>query len=189
MIEWLAKVSEDDDHFADEPYFDNRVWRAGQKFLEYADIKSFMQKIRGEDAYIVPSEALLRMKVFPGCSAEENRNALAPWFTDFRLLLSSIRRVTGQRQTVAALPWDLANFLKLRNSFYIVRPLATQIGPYVFYSCTCPDYQHYLRCKHVIVVAVARGNMTFPQERLVTVIGSLPRRGRPRKAGLALSIE
>lgn len=71
---------------------------------------------------------------------------------------------------------ELAGFLEVTQSFYILRARESPLGEHNLFCCTCPYFLDHANCKHGIAVAAhlkmppfKRG---FPQARVPIVVGS-----------------
>jgi hypothetical protein len=75
----------------------------------------------------------------------------------------------------------------IATSFVYVQPLPeAQRREYIHFECSCPDFCQYFVCHHVLAWGLSQKIIEVPANRLMTSIGRVPMRGRPRNAPSAL---
>lgn len=101
-----------------------------------------------------------------------------------------VQAATASLKAMLAIDVDGENFDNLNGlatSFVYVKPLPeAQQREYIHFECSCPDFYQYFICHHVLAWGLYQKIIDVPLNRLMSNIGRVPMRGRPRNAPSAL---
>jgi hypothetical protein len=110
-----------------------------------------MSLSKDDDAVVVPSTNLIKNHVPATCTTVKDiLGHISVWAKEFKQL----QRKGAKFNKLNNGDWDFDVAMDMMFSFWILRPipryhpkreLLREAG--ICYSCTCPDFQHYHRCK------------------------------------------
>jgi len=77
------------------------------------------------------------------------------------------------------------NYVRRITSFYELHVLEEKNGD-IYYSCSCPQYQKYAKCKHSLGCGIHFAKNQVPEKWVATSLADKSKVGRPKKAGQCL---
>ena len=184
---WLGHVSAEENGLHTSPLIDDKLWRKAQLFSESNPcnlaFKATASMCNAQCTVGLPCTtgvAVPSMKTYNSVasiaqSIEEQRELLHDRAMRFRLLMRA--------PTDAGVDMEFHEFIDMAYAFFILYELPEDMrsSPEVHYACTCPMYSHYLVCKHSLGYGIATGAVSVPVMHDATMVGALPKRGRPKK--------
>ena len=192
---WLGHVSVEDKGLSNCPVLDDSLWRKAQVFAD-SDVCKLAFKATASmcnaqctiglppcNGVVIPSTKNYNSVAAAAESTEERRSLLHDKAMQFRALMRKPR--------VAGTNMGFNDFIDNAYAFFILYELPEHMrpAPQVLYACTCPAYAHYLVCKHSLGYGIATSAISVPVQHDNTIVGPLPKRGRPKKVGSAWELD
>ena len=152
------------------PIVKKQLWVKAQKLVTKS---LFKLTYKAGNAMIVPSEGLLQR--LPGTTIAERRKNISVWVKEFVALM---KNPSGYHKAVGDNSWDFDTFMDYVNSFHVVAPVPgdhpqcqamARVG--IIKECTCPQYMHYVACKHAVGLAIEQDKMDVPTSFSTLIVG------------------
>ena len=152
------------------PIVKKKLWVSAQKLVSKS---LFKLTYKAGNTIIVPSEGLLQR--LPGTTVAERRQNISIWVKEFVALM---KNPSGYHKAVGDNSWDFDTFMDYVNSFHVVAPVPcdhpqctamARVG--IIKECTCPQYMHYVACKHALGLAIEQDNMAVPTSFSTQIVG------------------
>jgi hypothetical protein len=156
-------------------------WAKAQKLV---DSKLFELAYKMNDKLVIPSEKLMR--TLPGKTVAEMRQNIRVWISEY---IHMMKNPGGYAKVHGPSSWEFDTLVDYAFSFWTIERIPTSHTSWaalakegIMYSCTCPEFTHYHKCKHVIGHAIFKSEKTVP-----ALFSNLQIGDRKTQAGARLS--
>ena len=146
------------------------------------------------DSVVVPSKQLISSIPKNLTTFGEKKTYIKTWAREFS---GMCKNPAGYKKLVDG-TWDFDTAMDMAFSFWMVTPLDVAHPKRdmlhnngIFYTCTCPRFQHYFTCKHVLFVAMHEKQVEVPTKFNTEFVGKrkAPAGASLSKRGKCLSID
>ena len=159
----LSRMSSSSRAFAHLPCVTQKNWMGAQELLNSGIMHLSFTRTGG--SFILPSKELLKHIPKSLTTMGERKNYVKTWANEYKGLS---KNPSGYKK-LHDKSWGFDEVVDMAFSFWTVTPIpeehpkcAELRGVGILYTCTCPTFQHYFTCKHVLAVAVHNKQVVVP---------------------------
>ena len=152
------------------PVVKKDLWVKAQKLVSKSHFKLAYKM---GDSLVVPSESLLAR--LPGRTTAEKRTNIHIWVKEY---VAMYKNPSGYYKVVGPQSWDFDTLMDYVHSFYVISQVPSthphcidMCNAGLTKACICPQYMHYVACKHAIGLALYQGHTTVPTQVSIQIVG------------------